>query len=379
MAVETLRRALLLQALPKLTPGQLGQLLGHYGGIDALWQSDPGGWPALRRAAPGLADAFGRLRDRGRSPDPRIDVDWQLEAALSCEARLLCLADADYPSQLKAIYDPPPLLYYRGDASLLQRPQLAIVGARRASGDALRAAGEFAAELARAGLVVTSGLALGVDGAAHRGALDAGGASVAVMATGIEQIYPRRHRPLGAELAARGCLVTEFASGSQPLPEHFPRRNRIVSGLALGVLVVEAALPSGSLITAGTALEQGREVFALPWSAYHSGGAGCLRLLRDGAGLVQSPDDLLAELALLPGSGQEPRAAAPPQAGPATDAPQQTPAEDDPLLQLIGDGRATADELVLHSGLPLAQVLARLAALELAGRVRRHSGAYSRA
>ncbi|GAB3283463.1 DNA-processing protein DprA [Parahaliea aestuarii] len=376
MAVETLRRALLLQALPELSPGQLRQLLGRYGGVDGLWLSDPDDW-RLRRAAPTLAADFGKLRDSGRSPDARFDVERQLDAVLSCEARLLCSSDSDYPQQLRAIQDAPPLLYCRGDTALLRRPQLAIVGARRASHDALRAAAEFAGELARAGLVVTSGLALGVDGAAHRGALAAGGASVAVMATGIEQIYPRRHRALGASLIASGCLITEFAPGSQPLPEHFPRRNRIVSGLALGVLVVEAALPSGSLITAGTALDQGREVFALPWSIYHPGGAGCLRLLRDGAGLVQDPQDLLAELALLPGgvSLRLPLHQPPDSGGgEAVDEPGV-----DPLLALLGDGRASADELVLHSGLPLAQVLSRLSALELAGQVRRQNGAYSRA
>lgn len=374
MDVETLRRALLLQALPHLSARRLGQLLRQFGSIDNLWCSDPAQW-RLARAPRDLGETFLRLRDSLRSPDPRFDTDRQLEALLACEARLVTLLDDAYPALLGRIYDPPPLLYCRGDTAALSRPQLAIVGARRASRDALRATERLARAAAGAGWTVTSGLALGVDGAAHRAALAAGGASVGVMATGIEQIYPRRHRELGEALERQGALVTEFAPGCRPLPEHFPRRNRIVSGLAPAVLVVEAALPSGSLITAGTALEQGREVFTLPWSIYHTGGAGCLRLLRDGAALIQGPDDLLFELALLSAgplrSHWEPGADCPAAAGEA--------AADDPLLVLIGDGSATADELVLDSGLPLARVLARLSGLELEGRVRRVGAGYSRA
>jgi len=209
----------------------------------------------------------------------------------------------------------------------------------------------------------------------------AGGASVAVMATGIEQIYPRRHRQLGEQLSQAGCLVTEYPPGSQPLREHFPRRNRIISGLSLGVLVVEAALPSGSLITAGTALEQGREVFTLPWSIYHPGGRGCLRLLRDGATQVQEVDDIVQQLASLV---QLQRALSLPE--PPAEERQQRPARkdrqsqapDQVLLTLIGDATIGVDELAAHSRLPPSQVMALLSSLELEGQVERSAGGYSR-
>lgn len=366
------RRCLLLQALPGLSSQQLCQLLQYCGGVDALWDSDPARWPPLA-LPPGLAGRFCRMRDSGRAADPRVDVDAQLMALEAAAARVLCVVDEAYPPLLRTIHDPPPVLYLRGDGDLLLRPQLAVVGARRASSAGLRAARDIAAALAGAGLVVTSGLALGIDGAAHRGALDAGGGSVAVMATGIEQIYPRRHAALARDLLAGGCLVTEFPPGCGPLREHFPRRNRVISGLALGVLVVEAALPSGSLITAGTALEQGREVFTLPWSIYHPAGRGCLQLLRDGAALVQGVEDLLQELQAMVGLQRALSLPAP--------APVEQPrveCVDERLLRLIGDGCVAVDELARHSELPLARVVAALSALELAGRVRRQVGGYSR-
>ena len=198
------------------------------------------------------------------------------EAAQAAGAIALAIDDERYPPLLRVIHDPPPLLYVRGDPAVLQEPHLAVVGSRRASPAGLRVAQILTGQVARAGLHICSGLALGIDGAAHRGALEAGGKSVAVMATGIDTIYPHRHLALAAQLEQAGCLVTEFPPGTPPLRQNFPKRNRIISGLSLGVLVVEAALPSGSLITAGAALEQGREVFALPWSMLHDGGRGCL-------------------------------------------------------------------------------------------------------
>ncbi|MEP4145809.1 MAG: DNA-processing protein DprA [Halioglobus sp.] len=300
-------------------------------------------------------------------------VDQDLPAALgAANAGVLSLADPLYPALLKTIADPPPLLYVRGNPALLAQPQLAIVGARRATVAGMQAAEKLAIAAVRAGLAVTSGLALGIDGAAHRGALSAGGGTVAVMATGIETIYPHRHRSLGEEIALSGCLVSEFPPGTKPLPYHFPRRNRIISGLSLGVLVVEAALPSGSLITANTAAEQGREVFALPWSTAHKGGAGCLRLLRDGAKMVQGIEDILDELGSLYGLQmelQEPEIDEEPQAG----------EEDEPaILSLLGYEACSLDQLVIASGLPAGQVMGQLSALELSGRVARCPGGYIR-
>lgn len=285
----------------------------------------------------------------------------------------LSLDDERYPPLLRLIPDPPPLLYVRGDLSLLREPQIAMVGSRRASSAGLRVADQLARELATLGLHVCSGLALGIDGAAHQGALAAGGNSVAVMATGIDRTYPARHRVLAEELSQRGCLVTEFPPGTAPLRHNFPRRNRIISGLSLGVVVVEAALPSGSLITASTATAQGREVFALPWSILHRGGQGCLQLLRDGAKMVRELQDIVEELGPLYHCQRDMFAAA--DAGatvPAAPAGQQT------LLDLVGFEVCSLDQLVASAGLPVEQVLGELSRLEMAGLVQRCAGGYIR-
>lgn len=288
----------------------------------------------------------------------------------ACEPLTLAIDDGRYPPLLREIHDPPALLYLRGDVAALQQPQIAIVGSRNASSAGLRLAVELAAQLSAAGLCVCSGLALGIDGAAHRGALGAGGASVAVMATGIDTVYPRRHLALAQTMVDQGCLITEFEPGMPPLRENFPRRNRIISGLSLGVLVVEAAPGSGSLITARSALEQGREVFALPWSTLHPGGRGCLQLLRDGAKMVEGVDDVLEELGALyavqcrggSASAHGPGGADPPS----------------PLLRLLGFEAMGVDQLVEDSGRPISKVLAELADLELSGHVMRVAGGYVR-
>ena len=282
----------------------------------------------------------------------------------------LSLDDERYPPLLRLIPDPPPLLYVRGDLSLLREPQIAMVGSRRASPAGLRVADNLARELVNLGLHVCSGLALGIDGAAHQGALAAGGHSVAVMATGIDQIYPARHRALAEELSQRGCLVTEFPPGTAPLRHNFPRRNRIISGLSLGVVVVEAALPSGSLITASTATAQGREVFALPWSILHRGGQGCLQLLRDGAKMVRELQDIVEELGPLYHCQRDMFAAA--------DAVTVAPAGQQTLLDLVGFELCSLDQLVASAGLPVDQVLDQLSRLEMAGLVQRCAGGYIR-
>ena len=282
--------------------------------------------------------------------------------------RRVALGDADYPPLLRDIHDPPATLHVLGDAGALTRPQVAIVGSRRASAAGQRLARELAAELVAAGLAVCSGLARGIDGAAHRGALDAGGSTVAVMATGIDDVYPPRHQPLAAALQATGCLVTEFPRGTSPLPHNFPRRNRIISGLSLGVVVVEAAPRSGSLITARCALEQGREVFALPWSPLHGAGRGCLQLLRDGAKMVETVQDVLDELGPL---YRRHRECAVPADTPELDAAGW-------LLELFAAEAVDVDSLVRACERPVAEVLSALSALELAGRVERVPGGYTR-
>lgn len=359
---------LLLHSLPHVPRRQLRALLQHFGSPEALLQASP---PELvaAGATPAAVQDLTLARRRGRHPQALVDVDQQHDRLRTLGARVLVLGQPGYPPLLATISDPPPFLYARGQLDALTMPQLAVVGSRKASAVGLRAATELAADAVAAGLAVTSGLALGIDAAAHRGALQARGASVAVMATGIEAVYPRRHAALASELLQTGCLVTEFAPLTPPLPGHFPARNRIISGLSLGVLVVEAALPSGSLITANTALEQGREVFALPWFPGHAGGRGCLHLLRDGAVLVQGIEDVVENLGPLfdarPSLSPTPPAVAPPSA------PHW-------LLALMSAEGVDVDTLVAASGRPLSEVLSALSTLEAQGSVLREAGRYLR-
>ena len=280
---------------------------------------------------------------------------------------ILCRDDPSYPPLLKLIPDPPDQLFVAGDPTLLSFPQVAVVGSRRASAAGLRVAGEIAADLCAAGLAVCSGLALGIDGAGHRGALAVGGRSIAVLGTGLDRVYPRRHQSLADELLRSGCLVSEFAPGTPPLPHNFPRRNRIISGLSLGVVVIEAALPSGSLLTAGSALEQGREVFALPWSMLHRGGRGCLELLRDGAKLVRGVDDILEELSPLTALLRE-----------QSQVSKRPLSKGGGLLGALGFEPVSIDELQDFSVLSVAEISTQLTRLELEGLIRRCSGGYIR-
>ncbi|MDA0233611.1 MAG: DNA-processing protein DprA, partial [Proteobacteria bacterium] len=227
------------------------------------------------------------------------DIERTLAWASEAGNRVLTLADADYPRQLFDIADPPVLLYVKGEPALLSRPGIALVGARSATAAGEANAEAFARTLAQQGLVVVSGLALGIDAAAHRGALAAGSTgagTVAVIGTGIDRIYPARNAALAREIAAAGAVVSEFPLGTPPLQHNFPRRNRLIAGLAEGVLVVEAALGSGSLITARLATETGREVFAIPGSIHSPLSRGCHRLIRDGAKLVETAEDVVEEL-----------------------------------------------------------------------------------
>lgn len=305
--------------------------------------------------------------------------------------QLISLDHEHYPPLLREIPGPPEQLYVRGDINVLHKPQLAIVGSRKASPAALRVTQLLAGQLCEAGFSICSGLALGVDGAAHRGALASGGNSVAVMATGIDRLYPRRHVDLASELVGSGVLVTEFPPGTAPRRENFPQRNRIISGLSLGVLVIEAAQRSGSLITARMALEQGREVFALPWSMLHEGGRGCLALLRDGAKMVQSVEDILEELGPLWHALPEKPPGAPHEQAKTTEPAKSAGLVEDSavvlseltgpaavLLPLVGFEASSLDDLVASSGLPVAQVLQAMSTLELAGKVCQTAGGYIR-
>lgn len=269
---------------------------------------------------------------------------------------IVTLADADYPQALLNIPDPPLLLYVKGRLDLLNRPALAVVGSRNATPQGLGNAEAFSRSLSEAGLCIVSGLAHGVDAAAHRGALKGSGSSIAVVGTGLDRIYPAANRDLAHALATDGTIVSEFPLGMPPLAANFPRRNRIISGLAVGTLVVEASVQSGSLITARLALEQCRDVFAIPGSIHAPQSKGCHRLIQQGAKLVEAAQDILEEL----GGLTMPAASA--QASAATDT---EPA----LLIHMGFDPVDLDTLIALSGLTMAELSAMLLTLELDGRI----------
>ena len=297
-----------------------------------------------------------------RGPDRRL-VERSLRWLEESGHALLTFHDAAYPDTLRNIPCPPTTLYLRGDPQWLSRPSIAIVGSRNATAQGLRDAHAFAAALSEAGLTVVSGLALGIDAAAHRGGLTARGSSVAVMGTGADIVYPRRNDSLAMEIAAKGCLVTEFPLGIASLPGNFPRRNRLISGLSKGVLVVEAALKSGSLITAQCACEQDREVFAIPASIHSPHSKGCHRLIKEGAKLVECAEDILEDLGWgASRSGAQPVLAEAPEA--------------DPILEAMGRSPVSIDQMAARTGLAAAKLAAHLSLLEIDGRVAALAGGW---
>jgi DNA processing protein len=282
-----------LRLYHSLTPSRLrlAELIERFDGNPRrILDSDS----ATLRAAGLNADSIRRIH-AGRHIRVEADLEWAQRDA----NHLLCYDDAAYPELLREIPDFPELLYASGDLELLRRPQIAIVGSRNCTPGGAQNAFDFAAQCAAAGLVITSGLALGIDAAAHRGALSVGGGTIAVTATGLDTVYPRRNRKLAASIVEQGLVVSEFSLGSAAQPFHFPQRNRIISGLAIATLVVEAAQRSGSLITARLAAEQGREVFAIPGSIHNPQSRGCHQLIRDGATLTETTLDIAAEVGKL--------------------------------------------------------------------------------
>jgi DNA processing protein len=313
-------------------------------------------------------DAYGEISQLALQ-EARAALDRGFAAGFQTAA----LGDASYPPLLSCIPDPPPVLWIRGDSGALQRPAVAVIGSRAASPYALAVGERLGAELADRGIVVASGLARGVDSAAHRGCLECGGATVAVLGSGLDRIYPREHEPLAASIIKHGALVTELSPGAQPLAEHFPLRNRIISGISLGVVVVEASEKSGSLITARCALEQGRDVMAVPGSVLSGRNRGSHGLLKDGAKVVESADDILEGLgwAVSPApegtSGKSLHSAAPKSS------------KEDPLLAHMEPGDVyELDTLVELTGMAGARLLPRLLELELQGLVTARGGRFAR-
>ncbi len=327
------------------------KLLDHCGSAKAVFDQFEG--LGLKQAT----------RDFLKSPDwAAVEADLAWEEKASCHS-IITLHDANYPVQLKEIADPPAVLYLQGNPSLLHNTQIAIVGSRNPTPPGQENAWQFAASLSRMGVTITSGLALGIDGAAHKGALQNGGTTVAVTATGLDRVYPARHRKLAHEIVEKGLIISEMPIGTPPKPQYFPRRNRIISGLSVGTLVIEAARSSGSLITARLALEQNREVFAIPGSIHNPLARGCHDLIRQGAKLVETAHDITEELEAVTVTQHI-------KASPAiqSDTPKLDQKQSQ-LLNSVGFEPIHIDQLIEHSGLTTEEVSSMLLFLELDGHV----------
>lgn len=289
---QQLKQWLLLSFQPGLGAVRLNALVREFGSASAVLSAS---YQSLRMGLPEKLAA--QLSGNPETPDITERLNHcRLWLESSQAHHIITLQSPQYPAALKELSDPPPLLYVMGNLDLLNEPQVAIVGSRRPTPQARRLAQEMAMDLSRKGLVITSGMALGIDAAAHQGALGSYGSTIAVLGTGVDVVYPRSHGDLYQAIAMQGAIVSEFPLGTTPKPGHFPRRNRIISGLSVGVLVVEAALNSGSLISARLAAEQGREVFAVPGSVLNPLSRGCHKLIKEGAVLVESAEDILVEL-----------------------------------------------------------------------------------
>lgn len=375
--MDDLAAWLTLVRAPGLHAGALRHLHEHLGNVTSIVTASP---TALRSA--GASNALIDWLQSSRGDSHQRDIANDLRWLEGDGHHFLPLGAEHYPALLADLPDAPVGLYVRGDPAVLCLPQLAIVGSRNPTTAGAENAVSFAAHLARCGLAITSGLAIGIDAAAHRGALDADGITIAVCGTGIDIDYPRANAQLAQAIAERGAVISEFPLGMPAIKTHFPRRNRIISGLSLGTLVVEAAPRSGSLITARLAVEQGREVFAIPGSIHNPLARGCHQLLRQGAKLVETADDIFAELnALVSGLADvgENRARQPKPADGAGNFAPVLDKEYEILLDALGFEPASVDVLVARSGLRPDEVASMLLILELDGSIdSRPGGLYVR-
>jgi DNA processing protein len=342
-----------------LTPGvgndTARRLLAAFGLPAGVWAQSPSAWQTVTNTRTARA-----MQSVPETLEPALErlMAWLDESPAH---QVVTLADAHYPAALLNTADPPLMLYLQGRPEVLDHPRkLAIVGSRNPTPQGESNARQFARSLGEAGVCVVSGLALGVDGAAHAGALEGGGTTIAVVGTGLDTVYPRRHDALAHRIAENGLLVSEYPLGTSPLAANFPQRNRIIAGLSQGTLVVEAAVRSGSLITARFAAEQGREVFAIPGSIHAPQSRGCHALIRQGAKLVESAQDILEDLRITEPSG------------PRSEQQRATPADD--LLHAIGHDPVSFDALQARTGLDTATLQARLLELELDGELGRMPG-----
>lgn len=321
-------------------------LLSHFGTPENIYSAPRA---ELRKF---VKDEVAQQISNGPNPDGIAKTLTWLECAGNY---LITLGDAQYPSALLEIPDPPPLLYCKGRLELLSQPSIAIVGSRNSTPQGEKTAEAFAQALSDSGYCIVSGMALGIDGAAHRGALKGRGSTIAAVGTGLDIVYPARHRQLAHDIAENGVIISEFPLGTPSMAQNFPRRNRLISGLSRGCLVVEANLQSGSLITARLAAEQGREVFAIPGSIHSPVAKGCHQLIKQGAKLVDSIHDILEELGDAP--------------FPETAKANEPGNTEDPLLEKMGYDPITMDGLIERSGLTSESLSSMLLVLELEGRV----------
>jgi DNA processing protein len=373
--------SLLLSLLPGIGLSRYWALINAFGSSHAVLITDPHAIPTLNNEARSLLRDFHQQGDTSPLFRSALAI---IDTINKHQGFIISSEDAHYPPLLKEIDLPPPLLYLKGEVGNLCLPQLAIVGSRHASHDGLENTRLFTTHLARSGFVITSGLALGIDGAAHQAAIATKAKTIAVMATGIDTIYPKRHRAIADQIVAEGgTLLTEFPPFSPPIANHFPRRNRIISGLSLGVIVIEAAIKSGSLITARYALEQGREVFAIPSSIHNPQAKGCHQLIKHGAVLVENSNDIIEHLQGLIAHLNS-------QLGHnistiATTKPikeyRDTSCLGDNeklIMAHVGFGPASIEQLIQSSGLPSQILTASLMKLEINGWIKLSDWGYER-
>lgn len=336
-------------------PTRLRALLDCFGGVERAWHAPSG---ELRRAGLDRRSLENLLAARAA-----LDLGQELERIAAAGAQVLTWESPGYPRLLREISDPPPVLYVKGTMTEEDAWAVAVVGTRRASAYGRGVTRQLAKALARSGITIVSGLARGIDAEAHRAALEAGGRTIAALGCGIDRVYPPEHRKLAEEIVAHGALVSDYPLGTKPEGRNFPPRNRIISGLSLGVLITEAGIRSGALITADYAAEQGRDVFAVPGSILMHGSAGTNALIQDGAKVVLRPEDILEELNLTMVAEQ-------------VEARQVLPADETEaaLLAHLSAEPTHVDELQRQMGLPIAQVTSTLALMELKGMVRQAGG-----
>jgi DNA processing protein len=367
------KAALMLHFHQGLSTADIGKLYQVFGSLDVVLSTGSELWPEALSKEPLAKETLSKrarqslnslLRDKTALEARANDT---LNWCQANEVHCLSIVDPLFPPLLKEIAIPPTLLFVRGDVGLLSLPQIAIVGSRNATASGLNIASEFARMLAGSGFAITSGMALGIDGAAHIGALKTG-KTVAVLGTGLDVVYPRQHRELYQQILDNsGVIISEFLPGTPPLPANFPRRNRVISGLSLGTMVVEAAIRSGSLITAKYAMEQGREVFAVPGSIHNVLSKGSHHLLKQGATLVESAQDIVEQLGGM-------------LAYTEMESSNKKIGSDDngSLLEALGFDPVDIDTLVERTGLPIAALNHQLILLELEGAVESSHGRYHR-